>query len=96
MSVVPVISAEPLAPDPRVDSPPVLSRSVRARGLPTIFDSAMFRTISSSRILSEPGISYDSHSGNTDFRFSFSFSFNFAACTNSATTLDYDKHIADS
>ena len=94
MSVVPVISAEPLAPDPRVDSPPVFSRSVRARGLPTIFDSAMFRTISSSRILSEPGISYDSHSGNTDF--SYSYSFNFAACTNSATTLDYDKHIADS
>ena len=92
MSVVPVIPAETTAPDPRVDSPTVYSRSVRARGLTTMFDSAMFRTIFSSRILSEPGISYDSHSGNTDFSFSFSF----AACNNSATTLDYDKHIADS
>ena len=94
MSVVPVFSADPSALDPRVDSPTVFSRSVRARGLTTIFDSAMFRTIFSSRILSEPGISYDSHSGSTAF--SFSFSFKFAACTNSATTLDYDKHIADS
>jgi hypothetical protein len=96
VSVVPVIPAETTAPDPRVDSPTVYSRSVRARGLTTMFDSAMFRTIFSSRILSEPGISYDSHSGSTDRSFSFSFSFNFAACTNSATTLDYDKHIADS
>ena len=66
MSVVPVISAEPMALDPRVDSPTVFSRSVRARGLTTIFDSAMFRTIFSSRILSEPGISYDSHSGSAN------------------------------
>ena len=58
---------------------------------PPIFDSAMFRSIFSSKILSESGIPYDSHSGSTDF----SFSFNFAACTNSATTLDYDKHIVD-
>ena len=82
MSVVTVAPAEPLASDPRVDSPAVFSRSVRARGLTTIFDSDMFRTIFSDFSFS--------------FSLSLSLSFNFVACNNSASTLDYDEHIVDS